>query len=71
MKHFLRLLCAEFGQTINTKVIDLFNTFTESIHSLILVEYSVSYDFCKFAVRFCEFQNSVNTFSFGWQINMS
>jgi hypothetical protein len=47
---FLGLLCAEFGQTMNTKVIYLFNTFPESIHSLILVEYSGSYDYLKFAV---------------------
>jgi hypothetical protein len=40
------ILCVEFGQTINTKVIDIFNNFPESIYSLILVEYSGSYDFC-------------------------
>jgi hypothetical protein len=45
------------------KVVDLFNTFPENIHSLIFVDYSGSYDFCKFAVRFCEFQYSVNAFS--------
>jgi hypothetical protein len=33
----LVILCAEFGQTINTKVIDPFNIFLESIHSIILV----------------------------------
>jgi hypothetical protein len=36
---------AEFGQALNTKVVDLFNTFPESIYSLILVEYSGSYDY--------------------------
>jgi hypothetical protein len=64
-------LCVEFGQTINTKVIDLFNTFSESIYSLILVEYYGSYDYWKFAVSCGYFQNSVNAFSFGRQINMS
>jgi hypothetical protein len=43
-------LCAEFGQTINMKVIYLFNTFPESIYSLISVEYSGNYDYWKFAV---------------------
>jgi hypothetical protein len=52
------------------KVVDLFNTFPESIHSLILVEYSGSYDFCKFTVRFCEFQNSVNAFSLGGRLRL-
>jgi hypothetical protein len=46
----LLILCDEFGQNLNTKVIDLFNTFPESIYSLILVEYSESYDYWKFAV---------------------
>jgi hypothetical protein len=46
----LLILCDEFGQTLNTKVIDLFNTFPESIYSLILVEYSGSYDYWKFTV---------------------
>jgi hypothetical protein len=53
------------------KVIDLFNTFSESIYSLILVEYAESYDFCKSAVSNYQFQFSVNTFSFGQQFNMS
>jgi hypothetical protein len=44
------ILCAKFGQTISIEVIDLFNTFPESIYSLILVEYSGSYDYWKFAV---------------------
>jgi hypothetical protein len=63
-------MCADFGQTIKTKVVDLFNTFPDSIHSLILVEYSGSYDFCKFAVRFCEFQNSVNALSLGGRLRL-
>jgi hypothetical protein len=63
-------LCAEFGQTININVIDIFNTFPESIYSLILVDYSGSYDFCKSAVSNYQFQISVNTFSFGQQINV-
>jgi hypothetical protein len=61
-------MCSDFGQTLNTKVVDLFNTFPESIHSLILVEYSGCYDFCKFAVRFCEFQYSVNESSLGGRL---
>jgi hypothetical protein len=52
---FLGLLCAEFGQTMNTKVIDIFNTFPESIHSLIVVLYSGSYDYWKFVVS-CGFR---------------
>jgi hypothetical protein len=44
------ILFAEFGQTINMKVIDLLNTFPESIYSLILVEHSGNYDYWKFAV---------------------
>jgi hypothetical protein len=64
-------LCAELGQTLNMKVIDLFNTFPESIYSLIFVEYAESYDFCKSAVSNYRFQFSVNTFSFGQQFNMS
>jgi hypothetical protein len=52
------------------KVVDLFNTFPESIHSLILVEYSGIYDFCKFAVRFCEFQYSVNASSLGGRLRL-
>jgi hypothetical protein len=63
------ILCAEFGQTLNTKVVDVFNTFPESIYSLILVEYSGSYDYWKFTVRFCEFQYSVNAFSLGGRLN--
>jgi hypothetical protein len=39
------ILCAEFGPTINTKVVDIFNTFLDSIYSLILVEYSESYEY--------------------------
>jgi hypothetical protein len=64
-------LCAEFGQTLNMKVIDLLNTFPESIYSLIFVEYAESYDFCKSVVSNYQFQISVNTFSFGQQFNMS
>jgi hypothetical protein len=52
------------------KVVYLFNTFPESIYSLILVEYSGSYDFCNFAVRFCEFQNSVNALSLGGRLRL-
>jgi hypothetical protein len=45
------------------KVVDLFNTFPESIHSLILVEYSGSYDFC-------EFQYLVNAFSLDGRLRL-
>jgi hypothetical protein len=65
-----RTITSEFENLIKTKVVDPFNTFPESIHSLILVEYSGSYDFCKFAVRFCEFQNSVNVFSLGGRLRL-
>jgi hypothetical protein len=41
----LLILCAEFGQTSKTKVIYLFNTFPESIYSLILVGYFGSNEF--------------------------
>jgi hypothetical protein len=51
----LLILCAEFGQTLNTKVIDIFNTFPKSIYSLIFVEYAESYDFCKSAVSMFQF----------------
>jgi hypothetical protein len=63
-------MCADFGQILNTKVVDIFNTFPESVYSLILVEYSGSYDYWKFAVRFCEFQYSVNAFSLGGRLRL-
>jgi hypothetical protein len=44
------ILCAEFGHTINTKVIDIFNTFLESIYLLILVGQSGRYEFVKIAI---------------------
>jgi hypothetical protein len=34
------------------------------------VEYSGIYDYCKFAVRFCEFQYSVNAFSLGGRLRL-
>jgi hypothetical protein len=37
-------------KSVIVKVIDLFNTFPESIYSLILVEYSGNYDYWKFTV---------------------
>jgi hypothetical protein len=52
------------------KVVDLFNTFSESIYSLILVEYSAIYDYWKITVRFCEFQYSVNAFSLGGRLRL-
>jgi hypothetical protein len=63
-------MCADFGKTLNTKVVDHFNSFPESIYSLILVEYSGSYDYWKFAVRFCEFHYSVNAFSLGGRLRL-
>jgi hypothetical protein len=63
-------MCADFGQTLNRKVVDIFNKFPESIYSLILVEYSGSYDYWKFAVRFCEFQYSVNAFSLDGRLRL-
>jgi hypothetical protein len=67
--YFVDYVCY-FGQTLNTKVVDLFNTFPERIYSLILVEYSGSYYYWKFAVRFCEFQYSVNVFSLGGRLRL-
>jgi hypothetical protein len=71
MDRILWIMCADFGQTLNQKVVDLFNTFPESIYSLILVEYSGSYEYWKFAVRFCEFQYSVNAFYLGGRLRIA
>jgi hypothetical protein len=56
---------------VNIKVVDYFNTFLTNIDLHFSVEYSASYDFCKFAVSNYQFQNSVNAFSFGRQINIA
>jgi hypothetical protein len=53
------------------KVVEYFSTFLTNSYLHFSVEYSGSCDFCKFAVRFCQFQNSVSAFSFGRQINIS
>jgi hypothetical protein len=53
------------------KVVDCLKNFTTSIYLQFSVEYAESYDFYKFAVSNYQFQNSVNTFSFGQQCNIA
>jgi hypothetical protein len=53
------------------KVVEYFNSFLTNIDLHFSVEYSGSYDFCKFAVSNYQFQISVNTFSFGQQFNIA
>jgi hypothetical protein len=53
------------------KVVACLKNFPTSIYLQFSVEYAESYDFCKFAVSNYQFQISVNTLSFGQQINMS
>jgi hypothetical protein len=53
------------------KVVEYFSTFLTNSYLHFSVEYSGSYDFCKFAVRFCQFQNSVNAFNFERQFNLA
>jgi hypothetical protein len=68
---FLGLVCVELENLVYMKVVEYFSTFLTNSYLHFSVEYSGSYDFCKFAVRYCRFQNSVNTFSFGRQFNTS
>jgi hypothetical protein len=51
-------------------VVDLIKTVPTSFYLQFFVEYSESYDFCKFAVS-NQFQISVNMFSFGQQFNVA
>jgi hypothetical protein len=46
------------------KVVSYLNTFSMNIYLHFSVDYSESYDFCKFAIRSCQFENSVNTICF-------
>jgi hypothetical protein len=54
-----------------TNVVEYFSTFLTNSYLYFSVEYSGNYDFCKIAVRYCQFQNLVNAFSFERQINIS
>jgi hypothetical protein len=68
---FFRLLYIELENLVNMNVVEYFNTFLVNIYLHFSIEYSGSYDFCKFAVSNYQFQISVNTFSFGQQINIA
>jgi hypothetical protein len=52
-------------------VIEYLSTFLTNSYLHFSVEYSGSYDFCKFAVSHCLIQNSVNTCSFERQFKIS
>jgi hypothetical protein len=56
---------------VNMKVVEYLNTFLKNIDLHFAVEYSGSYDFCKFAVSNYQFQISVNTISSVQQFNIA
>jgi hypothetical protein len=65
---FLGLLCVELENLVSTKVVEYFSTFLTNsyLHFCIL-----GVEFCKFAVSYYQFQNSVNMFSFEQHFNIA
>jgi hypothetical protein len=53
------------------KVVEYFNTFLTNSYLHFSVDCSGSYEFCKLAISYYQFQNSINAFSFGQQFNIS